>query len=89
MTQANRPRIEFPCDYSLKVIGDHTEDFSEVVTGIVQRHDPAFDPVAVTRQPSRNGRFLSLRLTVHATGEEQLQALFRELKATGRVHMVV
>jgi hypothetical protein len=30
-----------------------------------------------------------VRLTLAATGEPQLQALFNELKASGRVHMVL
>ena len=38
---------------------------------------------------SRNGRFQSLRVTITATGNDQLQALFASLKATGRVHMVL
>jgi hypothetical protein len=43
----------------------------------------------VTVNNSRNGRFCSVRLTMVATGEPQLQALFNELKASGRVHMVL
>ena len=89
MTESSAPKIEFPCDYSLKVIGDQSEDFAEVVAEIVRSHDPHFDAACISHQPSRNGRFVSLRLTMRATGEAQLKALFQALKATGRVHMVV
>lgn len=89
MSEGQNPQIEFPCDYPIKVIGDHSDGFALTVTRVVQRFDPAFDPAHLTAQPSRNGRFMSVRVTLRATGEEQLQDLFAALKATGQVHMVV
>ncbi|GHE19868.1 YbeD family protein [Halomonas urumqiensis] len=83
------PKITFPCPYSLKVVGDAAEDFAAMVCQVVSRHDPQFDGGDIEVVPSRNGRFVSVRLTIRATGEPQIQALFAELKATGRVHMVV
>lgn len=88
-TPATAPTIEFPCDYPIKVVGDAGEDFTAVVCQVVTRHDANFDATAIEVVPSRNARFVSVRLTLRATGEEQLKALFEELKATGRVHMVV
>ncbi|WP_416137252.1 YbeD family protein [Halomonas sp. HK25] len=83
------PKITFPCPYSLKVVGDAAEDFAAMVCQIVTRHDPHFDATDLRVVDSRNGRYQSVRLTIRATGEAQLRALFDELKATGRVHMVV
>lgn len=83
------PKLEFPCDYPLKVVGDAADDFGEAVARVVKQHDPAFDASSIRLVKSRNGRFLSARLTLHATGEAQIKALFEALKATGRVHMVV
>ncbi|GEN23874.1 YbeD family protein [Halomonas cupida] len=81
--------ITFPCDYPIKVVGDAAEDFAALVGEVVKRHDPGFDVTSVEVVNSRNGRFQSVRLTMRATGEAQLKALFDELKATQRVHMVV
>ncbi|TDO16596.1 MULTISPECIES: HP0495 family protein [Halomonas] len=83
------PKITFPCDYPIKVVGDAAEDFAASVCQVVIRHDPAFDARAIEVVPSRHGRFQSVRLSIRATGESQLKALFVELKATGRVHMVI
>ncbi|WP_108444599.1 YbeD family protein [Halomonas denitrificans] len=83
------PKITFPCDYPIKVVGDAADDFAATVCQIVVRHDPDFDAEGIQVVPSRNGRFVSVRLTLRATGEVQIKALFGELKATGRVHMVV
>ncbi|MFG6667435.1 YbeD family protein [Halomonas sp. HNIBRBA4712] len=86
---AEPPKITFPCDYPLKVVGDAAEDFAASVCQILVKYDPDFDASAMQVVDSRNGRFQSVRVSIKATGEPQLAALFEELKATGRVHMVV
>jgi len=82
-------KITFPCDYPIKVVGDAADDFAAVVCQVVATHSPAFDANTVVVVDSRNGRFQSVRLTIQATSEEQLKQLFVDLKATGRVHMVL
>ena len=83
-----RPRIEFPCDYPIAVVGEAAEDFRALVEGIVERH-AGFARERTTIAPSRGGRYVSVRFLIVATGEAQLQALFAELKGTGRVHAVL
>ena len=83
------PKITFPCDYPLKVVGDAADDFPATVCQVIVRHAPDFDETTLEVVDSRNGRFQSVRVTIVATGEQQLSQLFNELKATGRVHMVV
>ncbi|MGP9798064.1 HP0495 family protein [Halomonas sp. 86] len=83
------PKITFPCDYSLKIVGDAAEDFTACVCQIVVRHAPDFDESTLQVVDSRNGRFQSVRITINATSEQQISQLFEELKATGRVHMVL
>ncbi|MFD2190326.1 YbeD family protein [Pistricoccus aurantiacus] len=87
--KGSSPKVTFPCAYSLKVVGDAGDDFVDLVTAIILRHDPTFDPADAQVVDSRNGRFQSVRLTINASGEAQLKALFDELKATGQVHMVI
>lgn len=88
-TTPDAPTIEFPCQYPIKVIGTAGEGFTDMVLEIVERHAPGVDANSVEVMDSKNGRFLSVRLIMTATGAEQLQALHVELKATGRVHMVL
>lgn len=83
------PKVEFPCDYSLKIVGDAEADFRERMLEIVERHAPGVDHARVRVVDSRNGKFQSVRLTITATGQDQLETLFAALKATGRVHMVL
>ena len=89
VNEPQAPKIEFPCQYPIKVIGTAGDDFAEVICEDVERHAPGIDTTTIDVKDSKNGRFLSLRLVITATGQDQLEALHRDLKATGRVHMVL
>ncbi|ONM45873.1 hypothetical protein BXT89_00820 [Halopseudomonas pachastrellae] len=89
VNEPQAPKIEFPCQYPIKVIGTAGDDFAEVICEVVERHAPGIDTTTIDVKDSKNGRFLSLRLVITATGQAQLEALHRDLKATGRVHMVL
>jgi len=89
-TDIQAPKIEFPCErYPIKVIGDAGEGFSDLVIEIIQRHAPDFDATTLAVRDSRNGRFLSVQVLITATSVEQLEAIHVDLRATGRVHMVL
>tara|TARA_B100000767_G_scaffold274224_1_gene306556 strand:- start:1477 stop:1776 length:300 start_codon:yes stop_codon:yes gene_type:complete len=83
------PKIIFPCDYLIKIIGDAEPDFIDVVVAIVCRHAADFDPATVNSRDSSKGKFRSVAVNIIATGEPQLENLFADLKATGRVKMVI
>lgn len=91
MSQHPRPRIEFPCaDYSLKVIGRQRDDFASRVLAVISAHAPDVSHrPEQDLQPSRNGRFLSFRCRITATGPRQLEAIQADLMATGLVQMVI
>ncbi|WP_136255070.1 HP0495 family protein [Onishia niordana] len=86
---AHATELEYPCDYSLKIVGDAVDHLSETVVKVVEDHDTVFDRNTVRLVDSRNGKFQSVRLTITATGPEQIAALHADLKATGLVHMVI
>lgn len=89
MVDTEPPKIEFPCEYPVKVLGRSVSDFESTVLAIFERHAPGFDQAAVALKSSRNGNFTSLSVTITATGKPQLQALHRDLMATGLVQMVL
>ncbi len=89
-TDVQAPKIEFPCErYPIKVIGDAGEGFREMVLEVIGRHAPDLDASTLVMRDSRNGRFLSVQVLITATGVEQLQAIHVDLRATGRIHMVL
>ncbi|MFL1454474.1 HP0495 family protein [Marinobacter sp. DUT-3] len=89
MSEPKAPKIEFPCDYVIKVIGNSAPDFTEFVVEVVEQHAPGITDADVSVNKSSGGRFSSVQLKIVATGEAQLKALFEDLKASGRVHMVL
>lgn len=91
ITEINQepPRIEFPCDYPLKIIGEAHESFQASVVTVVRRHVDSFDESTIELIDSRNGRFLSLRLVIRAEGEAHIRRLFEEIKTLPRIHMVL
>ena len=46
--QQDPPKIEFPCDYPVKVLGRSGEDLVEVIVEVFERHDPGFDRQGVS-----------------------------------------
>ena len=76
--------LEFPCDYALKLMGRNSEEFRAAVRAIVAHQPPKSLQVDAERI-SRDGTFLSLTCHVHAASREALDALYRELHATGLV----
>ncbi|MFL2840471.1 MAG: YbeD family protein [Pseudohongiellaceae bacterium] len=82
-------KVEFPCEYPVKVMGKNTDDFSDIILEIIRRHAPDLRDENVSFQPSRNENYLAVNVIIYATGTQQLQALFDDLKASGRVSMVL
>jgi hypothetical protein len=85
MSEPEATLFEFPCEYPLKVMGRHSNDFRSLVIGIVQRHAGSVDPSAIVERPSKDGTYLSMTFTFRADSKAQLDALYRELTACERV----
>jgi len=84
------PKIEFPCpDYPIKSMGEATASYKEAVLTIMERHASGFDIGKVSVRDSRNGTFQSVTVFITATGEEQLQAIFDDLKKLPETKMVL
>ena len=70
-------------------MGRKERGFAQNMTEIVLRHAPDFDVASVEMRPSRQGKYLSLTVTVNATSREQLDALYQELCDHPSVVMVL
>jgi hypothetical protein len=89
MTEQDPPKIEFPCSYPIKVMGDAAPDFKDFVVAVLSRHagDIAEDDISI--RESRKGTFVSVTVTITATGTEQLTSIHEEFKLSSRVKMVL
>ncbi|MFW6094405.1 MAG: YbeD family protein [Pseudomonadota bacterium] len=82
-------RIEFPCDYPIRIIGARHQAFRTRVLEIVRAHAGHVPESAVSVRHSRDGTYCSVRVTIVATGEDQLSALHAALMAESDVRMVL
>ena len=89
MAEQEPPKIEYPCDYPLKIIGRAEADFRQLVVDVLTQHDPVFDEKTLVEMPSGKGTFVSLRVTITATGDKHVEGVVEALMATGRVKMIV
>lgn len=90
MSDLPPPRIEFPCaDYKIRVMGEASVHFRAYVVEVFERHAPDFNRESIAIRPSRNGRFESVNIVITATGVDQLQAIFDDLKRHPAVQMVL
>ena len=89
MAEVDPPKIEFPCDYPIKVLGSNVEEFEAVVLTVFECHAAGFSPERITRRASREETFMAITVYITATGKSQLEALHADLMATGLVKMVI
>lgn len=73
--------IEYPCDFTVKVMGLATSSFRHTIMEIAQKHDPQLDETRVKEKFSKGNKYLSLSLTINAQDRQQLDALYKELTA--------
>lgn len=73
--------FDFPCDFPIKVMGRDTTEFHETARRLVEKHAGPVPDDAIQTASSRNGRFVSITVTVRAKSREQLDAIYREVSA--------
>ena len=90
MTDLKPPKIEFPCaDYPIKVMGDAGDELHIHVISVFKKHVDDFDVETISIRDSSRGRFQSITVSINATGEPQLKAIFEDLKLSQLVKMVL
>jgi len=81
--------LTFPCIFPIKVMGRREDGFAQMVSSVVLRHAADFHPETMEMRTSKNGRYLSLTVTINARSREQLDALYSELSKHPMVVMVL
>ena len=83
------PKIKFPCLYPIKVIGHAVDTFRPQVLKVIERHTGKLDPDLIELRPSKHSNYLSITITIAATGELQLRSIFGDLKEIESVKLVL
>ncbi len=81
--------FHFPCEFSLKVMGEDVDNYADYVLSVCQKHIDHVDPANVKTRPSRNAKYLAVTVTFTATSREQLDKLYHELNACKHTKMAL
>lgn len=79
--------MEFPCSFPIKAMGIAIDDFDMLVVEIIRKHYPDVTEGAVKTRPSREGKYVSVTVTINAQSREQLDNIYLELTAHERILM--
>jgi putative lipoic acid-binding regulatory protein len=81
--------LEFPCDFPIKIMGRHEEDFPALVLELLAPHTGPVAADRVSQRLSRDGNFLALTVVLRAESKAQLDAVYETLSGHERVLMVL
>lgn len=81
--------LRFPCEFPIKMMGRDTPEFRATARSLVEKHVGQVDDERVQASLSRNGRFVSVTVTVTATSQQQLDDIYRDVTAHDDVLMAL
>ena len=81
--------LQFPCRFPIKVMGRDTPEFRELARELVESHAGTVADSAVQAAVSRNGRFVSITVTIMATSQQQLDNIYRDASSHNDVLMAL
>lgn len=79
--------LEFPCEFTYKVMGEAHPELPERVITVIQRHAPGDYVPSI--KPSSKGTYHSVSITITAENIEQVEKLYKELAEIELVRMVL
>ncbi len=81
--------MEFPCQFPIKAMGKAEDEFDILVVGIIRKHVIDISENAVKSRPSKEGKFISVTVTVVAESKQHLDNIYLELTAHEKVLWVL
>ena len=91
MSDANTSRdtlLEFPCEFPLKIMGTHHDEFAQTILAVVQEHAPDTQEHHVSTRLSSKGKYIGATIVVTATSKEQLDNIYQSLTSHPMVKVV-
>ena len=70
--------IEFPTEFPIKLMGRNTPEFRVMARALIEKHAGTVNDEAVQTASSSNDRFVSVTVTITATSQQQLDAIYQD-----------
>lgn len=81
--------LEFPCEFPIKAIGKQRDDLDAIVFSLVSKHVTGLSEGAIRSRPSSKGNYCSITITITATSQTQLDAIYCDLSGCEHITMVL
>lgn len=80
---------QFPMEYPVKVVGEARHPMREIVTNILRKHVPDFNPATLTEKLSSAGNYVSVTSAVHIERKEQINGMYADFAAHPHIKMAL
>ncbi|MEO1866552.1 MAG: DUF493 domain-containing protein [Methylococcales bacterium] len=81
--------LEFPCIFAIKVMGLSSPELETTVLALIQEHVTTLDNDAIKSRPSKKGKYTALTVTINATSQKQLDAIYQALSNCDAILMAL
>lgn len=81
--------LEFPCAFPIKAMGLADDELELLVVSIVRRHVPDLGEGAVKTRASGKGKYIAVTVTINATSQQQIDAVYRDLSAEDAIMLAL
>lgn len=89
MSDINREtNISFPTDFPIKIMG-YSHNLEEIALPIINKHAANGYSENIKLKPSKNGKYVSITVTIYAKSKEQIDNLYKELSKHPDILMVL
>ncbi len=75
---ADDSALQFPCRFPIKMMGRDSAEFRRLARELVESHAGSVADEFVQAAVSRNGRFVSITVTITATSQQQLDSIYND-----------
>lgn len=79
------PVLDFPCELSLKVVGQAAADFEAHAVALVQVHAARVVPERGRARASKKGKYAAVTLRVRLESRDKMEALYAALTSDERI----
>ena len=71
--------IEYPSRFPLKVVGNQSAQFEDIVVDLIKARCPQTEHFEVSSRASKGGKYTALTVTFMVHSQEQLKAIYQDL----------
>ena len=81
--------IEFPCDFSVKIMGKNSATFLDDIRDVALKHFPSIEQEKITFNLSESSNYIAITVTVFAENKKMLDAFYEDLVKHPDIQMVL